>query len=84
MVGRLEGKNCLVTAAAQGIGHATVLAFAKEGAKVWATDVNMEKLLELDGVVGVTISKLDVCDSAAVVAAAKELPAMDVIFNCAG
>ncbi|RZL67189.1 MAG: SDR family NAD(P)-dependent oxidoreductase, partial [Variovorax sp.] len=42
---RLKGKTVLVTAAGQGIGHASVLAMAAEGATVWATDVN-EKLLE--------------------------------------
>ena len=45
---RLKNKNILVTAAAQGIGKATALAFAKEGAKVIATDINSEKLLDLE------------------------------------
>ena len=45
---RLEGKNIIVTAAAQGIGRATALAFAQEGAKVIATDINLDKIKELD------------------------------------
>ena len=48
MPGRLEGKVCVCTASAQGIGRATALAFAKEGAKVIATDINEAKLKELE------------------------------------
>ncbi len=50
MADRLIGKRALVTAAAQGIGHATARAFAAEGAQVVATDVNRDKLGELNGV----------------------------------
>jgi 2-keto-3-deoxy-L-fuconate dehydrogenase len=81
---RLKGKTALVTAAGQGIGHASVLALAAEGAQVWATDVN-EKLLErYSGVANVTAVKLDVLDKAAIGALFAKLPALDVLFNCAG
>jgi 2-keto-3-deoxy-L-fuconate dehydrogenase len=81
---RLQGKTALVTAAGQGIGHASVLALAAEGATVWATDVN-EKLLErFAGVANVKTAKLDVLDKAAIGALVKTLPALDVLFNCAG
>lgn len=81
---RLKGKTALVTAAGQGIGHASVLALAAEGAQVWATDVN-EKLLErYAGVANVTAVKLDVLDKAAIGALFARLPTLDVLFNCAG
>lgn len=81
---RLKGKTALVTAAGQGIGHASVLAMATEGAQVWATDVN-EKLLErYAGVANVRTAKLDVLDKDAIGAFFKTLPALDVLFNCAG
>jgi len=81
---RLKGKTVLVTAAGQGIGHASVLAMAAEGAQVWATDVN-EKLLErYAGVANVRTARLDVLDKDAVGAFFKSLPALDVLFNCAG
>ena len=60
------------------------LAFAREGARVWATDVNAAKLAELDGRPGVTTRRLDVTDGAAIAAAAGEIGALDVLFNCAG
>ena len=47
-MGRLEGKSVLVTAAGQGIGRASAVAMSKEGAKVFATDINMESLKTLD------------------------------------
>jgi 2-keto-3-deoxy-L-fuconate dehydrogenase len=81
---RLQGKTALVTAAGQGIGHASALALAAEGARVWATDVN-EKLLErFAGVANVQTAKLDVLDKAAIDAFVRSLPALDVLFNCAG
>ena len=81
---RLKGKTALVTAAGQGIGHASVLALAAEGAQVWATDVN-EKLLErYAGVANVRTARLDVLDKDAIGAFFKSLPALDVLFNCAG
>ncbi len=81
---RLKGKTVLVTAAGQGIGHASVIALAAEGAQVWATDVN-EKLLErYVGVPHVKASKLDVLDKAAITAFFASAPVFDVLFNCAG
>ncbi len=83
MAGRLEGKTAFVTAAAQGIGRATALAFAREGARVTATDVNEAKVKEIAGG-RIVARKLDVLDPAAIAAAAKEAGAVDVLFNCAG
>jgi 2-keto-3-deoxy-L-fuconate dehydrogenase len=81
---RLQGKTALVTAAGQGIGRASALALAAEGARVWATDVN-EKLLEsLAGVANLHTARLDVLDKAAIGALVGRLPALDVLFNCAG
>ncbi|MCK5362538.1 MAG: SDR family oxidoreductase [Gammaproteobacteria bacterium] len=84
MADRLTGKRALVTAAAQGIGRATVRAFAAEGAQVFASDVNRDKLGELNGVPGVNTCLLDVTDNDAVLAVAADLGAMDILFNCAG
>jgi 2-keto-3-deoxy-L-fuconate dehydrogenase len=83
MSGRLAGKKALITAAAAGIGRATTLAFAAEGAEVIATDVDEKNLATLKGK-GIATRRLDVRDSAAVDALAKELGAIDVLFNCAG
>jgi len=84
MAGRLAGKTALITAAGQGIGQATVLAMAQEGAAVIATDVKAELLDAYRGVANVTTRRLDVLDDAAVAAAFAELPVLDVLFNCAG
>lgn len=81
---RLSGKTALVTAAAQGIGRATALAFAREGADVIATDVNLEKLSELEGTGGLKVRALDVLDTQAIQSLASELGAVDVLVNCAG
>lgn len=83
--GRLAGKTALVTAAAQGIGYATTIAMAKEGATVYATDINQEKLAELEALAlpNVTIFHLDACDDQSVAdGVAKADP--DILFNCAG
>ena len=81
---RLQGKTALVTAAGQGIGHASALALAAEGARVWATDIN-EKLLErFAGVANIQAARLDVLDRPAIGAFVQTLPALDVLFNCAG
>ncbi len=81
---RLKGKTALVTAAGQGIGRACVLAMAAEGAQVWATDVNPRLLDGYDGVANVHAVPLDVLDKAAITRVVGELPALDVLFNCAG
>ena len=80
---RLQGKTVLVTAAAQGIGRASALALAAEGARVVATDVDEAKLAGLAGE-GIEVRRLDVLDGVAVAALARELPALDGLFNCAG
>ena len=81
---RLEGKNALVTAAGQGIGRASALALAAEGARVWATDVNAGLLEGFKGVANVTALPLDVLDRGAIAQLVAQLPALDVLFNCAG
>ncbi|WP_287986843.1 SDR family oxidoreductase [Acidiphilium sp.] len=83
MAGRLAGKTAFCTAAAQGIGRATALAFAAEGARVFATDINEAKLAEIAGP-AIRTSRLDVLDAAAVAAAAQAAGAVDILFNCAG
>jgi 2-keto-3-deoxy-L-fuconate dehydrogenase len=83
MSGRLAGKRAFVTAAAQGIGRATALAFAAEGAEVIATDVNTANLAGLSAP-GLHTATLDVLDAAAVKAAAADAGAIDILFNCAG
>jgi 2-keto-3-deoxy-L-fuconate dehydrogenase len=80
MAGRLAGKTALMTAAAAGIGRATAEAFAREGARVIATDVDVDGLAGLDA----DKRKLDVRSSDAVSALAREIGAIDVLFNCAG
>ena len=80
----LSGKFVFITAAAQGIGRASVEAFVAAGAKVVATDVNGDKLVELNGMTGVTTRVLDVLSADAVEAAVREVGQIDVLFNCAG
>ncbi|MDW6022994.1 SDR family oxidoreductase [Mesorhizobium sp. BAC0120] len=80
----LEGKIALVTAAGQGIGKASALAFASAGATVHATDINEKTLAELAGKKGITTRRLDVLDTAAVEAAVKKIGRIDILFNCAG
>lgn len=80
-MGRLAGKRALVTAAGQGIGRASALAMAREGAEVIATDINPATL---EGLEGCTTRLLNVRDAGAVSAAAAEIGAVDVLFNCAG
>ncbi|MDM0090993.1 MULTISPECIES: SDR family oxidoreductase [unclassified Variovorax] len=90
MTQRVQGKRTLVTAAGNGIGRESALALAREGAQVWATDMNDEALAALaedaraEGLAGLTTAKLDVRDSAAVARMAAEIGPLDVLFNCAG
>ncbi|QHJ00496.1 SDR family oxidoreductase [Xylophilus rhododendri] len=81
---RLQGKTAVVTAAGQGIGRATVLAMAAEGAEVWATDIRADLLASLDGTPGVRTAVLDVLDHAAISSFFEGLARVDVLFNCAG
>jgi len=80
---RLQGKTLLITAAAQGIGRASALACAREGARVIATDLNAEGLATLVAP-GIETRVLDVRNDAAIAALAAELPELDGLFNCAG
>jgi 2-keto-3-deoxy-L-fuconate dehydrogenase len=81
---RLAGKTALVTAAGQGIGRATALAFVQQGAKVIATDVNAQTLASLQQECGCTTELLDVMNPAAIQAAAAKYSQVDVLFNGAG
>jgi 2-keto-3-deoxy-L-fuconate dehydrogenase len=83
-MGKLDGKVSLITAAAQGIGRATVEAFSREGATVIATDINADKLAELKVLPNVNTRVLNVLDSDAVNAAVGEIGRIDILFNCAG
>ncbi|MDE1150722.1 MAG: SDR family oxidoreductase [Azospirillaceae bacterium] len=78
---RLAGKKALVTAAAQGIGRATAELFAREGATVYATDINVGLLAEVEGC---EHRRLDVLKDDQVAALAEEIGTIDVLFNCAG
>ncbi len=84
MSARLAGKRALVTAAGQGIGRAAALAFAAEGARVIATDIDAGLLDTLAREAGIEARILDVTDPAAIAALARDLGALDVLFNCAG
>jgi 2-keto-3-deoxy-L-fuconate dehydrogenase len=81
---RLKNKTALVTAAGQGIGRASALALAAEGAQVWATDVNPKLLDAYEGVANVRCVQLDVLDKQAIARVIAEMPALDILFNCAG
>ena len=82
MTDRLAGKTAFITAAAQGIGRATALAYAAEGARVIATDLNAAKLAELGA--GIETRALDVTDGAAIREAVQAAGPIYVLFNCAG
>ena len=77
----LSGKRVLITAAAQGIGHASVQAYLGAGAEVFAADINAGALEALAGAHKIV---LDVTDAAAIERLANELGPLDVLFNCAG
>ena len=89
MAGRLAGKTAFITAAGQGIGRGAALAFAREGAQVWATDRNPTTLAELDGKDAgggrpIRTRVLDVLDETAINKLAGEVGQIDILFNCAG
>lgn len=84
MAGRLEGKRVLVTAAAQGIGRATAIAMAREGALVLATDINTTLLVDLEAEASLTTSRLDATDAAQMAELAREQAPFDVLVNVAG
>jgi 2-keto-3-deoxy-L-fuconate dehydrogenase len=85
---RVEGKNVVVTAAGKGIGRASALMLAAEGAEVWATDIDENALAELQAAVGTGSTlrtvRLDVLDPSDVSAFAAKTGPLDVLFNCAG
>lgn len=81
---RMHNKIALITGAGQGIGRATALRFAEEGARVIATDINEAALAELAGTPGVETRRLDVLDADAIAALPADLPPLNVLFNCAG
>ncbi len=84
MTDRLKGKTAFVTAAGQGIGRATAEAYVREGARVIATDINEGLLADLAKAIGCSTRRLDVTDANAVLAAAKDAGAVDILFNGAG
>ena len=81
---RLKGKSALVTAAGQGIGKASVLAMAKEGAQVLATDRDAALLKAYEGVANVRTAVLDVLDKDAIGKLVSGMDDINVLFNCAG
>ena len=85
MSGRLEGKKIVVTAAGQGIGKATAIAFHKEGAHVTATDLNDKTLSDLNKEYHqINVQKLDSTDNNAILEFTKTLDRVDVLFNAVG
>ncbi len=84
MAGRLAGKVAFVTAAGQGIGRGAALAFAREGATVWATHQNPNTVAALDGEDDIRARTLDATDEQAIARVAAEVGDIDVLFNCAG
>ena len=85
MAGRLDGKCVLLTAAGQGIGRASALAMAQEGARVIATDINEDALATLEGeALRIECRMLDVLDKQAIDELASNVGVVDALFNCAG
>tara|TARA_B100001123_G_scaffold401082_1_gene487461 strand:- start:710 stop:1447 length:738 start_codon:yes stop_codon:yes gene_type:complete len=82
---RLKNKNILVTAAAQGIGKSTALAFVREGANVIATDINEEKLSELKNQSpNIQTIAIDSTNKNSVLDSAKKLEKIDILFHAVG
>ena len=86
MTGRLDGKVALVTAAGHGIGRASALAMAREGAKVFATDIDEQALQALkgEGAGDLEVFGLDVLRAEQIAGAVDRVGAADILFNCAG
>jgi 2-keto-3-deoxy-L-fuconate dehydrogenase len=85
MAGRLQGKTAVITSAAQGIGRATALMMANEGATVWATDINQDLLAALAKEhSSIKTRVLNVLKQEDVDAAAKAIGTPDILFNCSG
>ena len=84
MANRLAGKTALISAAGQGMGRAAALAFAREGAKVIATDIDAKALQSLATTAGITCKPLDVLNDVAVREFVEATGAVDILFNCAG
>jgi len=84
MANRLQGKRALVTAAGAGMGRAAALAFVREGAEVFATDINADALKEYAANGAVRATRLDVTDAQAVQAYVASVGPVDILFNCAG
>jgi 2-keto-3-deoxy-L-fuconate dehydrogenase len=84
MANRLAGKTAFITAAGQGMGQAAALAFAREGAHVWATDLNGPALKSIDGKDGIRTRVLDVTNEQAIKTLSQEVGDIDILFNCAG
>ena len=85
MSGRLEGKKIIVTAAGQGIGKATAIAFHNEGADVIATDLNDKTLADLNKEYpNINVHTLDSTDNSAILEFVKTLDKVDVLFNAVG
>jgi len=80
----LENKTAVVTAAARGIGKASALALARDGATVIATDVDVAELESLRGTKGITTRELDVTDRKEIERFSSWAPSVDILFNCAG
>jgi 2-keto-3-deoxy-L-fuconate dehydrogenase len=84
MSDRLKGKRAFITAASAGIGRACAIAFAREGASVFATDIDEKGLATLKGEGIADVARLDIRDSTAVAGAAKRVGKMDILLNAAG
>jgi len=88
-MGRVQDKIVVVTAAAQGIGRASALLLARQGARVVATDIREDLLADLASEAAsegldITVRRLDVTSKEDILALAKDVPSVDVLFNCAG
>ena len=84
MIGRLEGKTALVTAAAQGIGRAVAESFASEGCRVIATDINMDRMSELNLIDGISTRHLDVLDPVEVKSVTSDIGPVHILVSCTG